>query len=284
MCQRQFVLARIPNFGHDTDILNELENVEVEKIYSIYRITNTVNQKVYIGFTEKNPDYRWRQHIRTMKYVDATQHQYLHKAMLKYGVEHFIFEVIYQSLDQHDTLSVMEPLFITAYRSFGVGVYNLSNGGESSMKGRKHSSTSRALIGAASRGNSYAKGHKHTDETKLICGDASRNRVITDDFRSKISKLKIGNKNFLGHRHTAETKLKMSLSQRGRPVSEEQRKKQRAAMVRYTYQVIHPCGKSETINSMKQFCKLHGLATASMSKVMNGTFKQHKGFRCTKLS
>lgn len=54
----------------------------------IYKITNLVNNKVYIGQTERTLKERWGQH----KYSKGCK--YLHNAILKYGAESFKIEEI----------------------------------------------------------------------------------------------------------------------------------------------------------------------------------------------
>jgi group I intron endonuclease len=56
----------------------------------IYKITNKLNNKIYIGRTDQEPETRWKQHKRYSKYVDTP----LYFAMRKYGTDNFKFEVI----------------------------------------------------------------------------------------------------------------------------------------------------------------------------------------------
>jgi GIY-YIG catalytic domain. len=60
-------------------------------MHYLYRITNQLNGKVYIG--QSNNKRRWSQHKYFAKHPEQTG-QYIHNAMAKYGVENFIFEVI----------------------------------------------------------------------------------------------------------------------------------------------------------------------------------------------
>ena len=60
----------------------------------IYKITNDVNGKMYIGKTEReNPEDRWKEHLRGYK-KERFEKRPLYYAMNKYGTEHFHFEVI----------------------------------------------------------------------------------------------------------------------------------------------------------------------------------------------
>ena len=59
----------------------------------IYKITNTVTKKCYIGETEQH-DYnrRWSKHINSVKYKEGCP--LLKASMKKYGVDKFKFVVL----------------------------------------------------------------------------------------------------------------------------------------------------------------------------------------------
>jgi len=107
----------------------------------IYKITNLVNSKCYIGFTQLGVDNRWKAHCR-----DYLRKNYkLYKAMRKYGVENFSIEEIYCSTDLIYTQNVVEPLLIAEYGTFKKG-YNANLGGNRqvfSMETRQKMSRSR---------------------------------------------------------------------------------------------------------------------------------------------
>ncbi len=55
----------------------------------IYKITNIINNKIYIGKTEKSLNKRWSGHIaKSRKNIISV----LHNAILKYGKENFKIE------------------------------------------------------------------------------------------------------------------------------------------------------------------------------------------------
>ena len=96
-------------------------------IYSIYKSTNKINNKVYIGFTNDFP-----QRIREHKYASTRRSNKFYTAIKKYGWDNFSWEIIYQSLDKEHCSCVMEPQFIMEFNSFGrkSDGYNLTIGGE----------------------------------------------------------------------------------------------------------------------------------------------------------
>jgi group I intron endonuclease len=85
----------------------------------LYKITNTVNHKCYIGFTSLSVEQRFKKHIENSKYKRNSQKIY--NAMRKYGVENFIAEQIYEGDDALER----EDEFIKRYKA----EYNMSEGG-----------------------------------------------------------------------------------------------------------------------------------------------------------
>ena len=51
----------------------------------IYKITNNINQKSYIGKTERSIEVRYKEHLRHRNYLNLP----LYKAFNKYGIENF---------------------------------------------------------------------------------------------------------------------------------------------------------------------------------------------------
>lgn len=114
-------------------------------IYSIYRATNTVNGKVYIGFTSRPVSDRISEHRGRYK----KSNYIFYYAIRKYGWDSFIWETLYQSKDGNHTKNIMENFFITEYNSFikyeNSNGYNMSLGGDGRL-GLKHSKKSIDLM------------------------------------------------------------------------------------------------------------------------------------------
>lgn len=95
----------------------------------IYKITNILNNKNYIGQTSiKNPFNRWKQHYEEAFFKNNSL--YLYSAMRKYGIENFIFQIIESNIDKNK-IDERERHWINFYNSFENG-YNLTLGGKQS--------------------------------------------------------------------------------------------------------------------------------------------------------
>ena len=88
---------------------------------AIYKITNKINQKIYIG-QSSNPEQRFLQHCyKHEKYISL-----INKAILKYGKENFDFVIIGWFEDYNEK----EKYYIEYFGSMVPNGYNLSKGGE----------------------------------------------------------------------------------------------------------------------------------------------------------
>lgn len=175
-------------------------------MHYLYRITNQINGKIYIGQTN-NPDYRWYQHC---SYARGTKFkQYIHRAMAKYGVDNFCFEIIATCTNQENT-NETESILIKQYDSrtneFG---YNLMIGG--SYGG--HSEETKEKIRQATIKQIATQGHPAqgrivTEEEKELHRKVRLENPIeyTLELRQKMSEAHLGNTD------TKETKQKKSQS------------------------------------------------------------------------
>lgn len=92
----------------------------------IYKITNELNQKVYIGKTVRSVKQRWDEHCREYQKSHAESRP-LYAAMNKYGIENFIVEEVEEC--SIDILNEREKYWIEHYQSFKNG-YNATIGGD----------------------------------------------------------------------------------------------------------------------------------------------------------
>ena len=92
----------------------------------IYKITNILNDKIYIGKTNSTIEQRWKQHCSDRKRTRCEKRP-LYDAMNKYGIENFTIEEVEQCSPEE--ASEREKYWIEYYGSFKNG-YNATSGGD----------------------------------------------------------------------------------------------------------------------------------------------------------
>lgn len=101
----------------------------------IYKVTNLVDNKLYIGRTSGTLRYRYRKHLYDIKKRNTCP--LLYNAIRKYGINNFKWETIDIAYNIDD-LNNKEKYYIKLYNSNNKdNGYNLTEGGESS-DGYKH--------------------------------------------------------------------------------------------------------------------------------------------------
>lgn len=175
----------------------------------IYKVTNKVNGKSYIGKTKISLEYRRYHHEQKAR----TGCKYLfHRAILAYGSESFEWEIVFDGEVDNATLNRIEIQLIKEENCKLPNGYNMTDGGEGGMRG---------------------SGWRHSDEVRKKCGFKNKGRKLSEEHKQKIRVALFGNQNSLGVEHSQETRKKWSLIRRGRVVSEETKKRLSAATTAY---------------------------------------------------
>jgi group I intron endonuclease len=93
----------------------------------VYRVTNTINGKVYIGKTLQTAEARWAEHV----YMARRNAPWIfNRAIRKYGAAAFGIEVLYTAKTENE-LNVMETFFIILHQSqIRENGYNMTLGGK----------------------------------------------------------------------------------------------------------------------------------------------------------
>ena len=118
----------------------------MKNLCGIYSITNIVNNKIYIG-QSRDIKKRWKDHKR------YTSNSKISKAIFKYGIVNFIFEIL-ECCEQSE-LNDKEVFYIEKFDSIKTG-YNIREGGNN---GNLHDRTKKLI--SESQKLRYRKEQKH---------------------------------------------------------------------------------------------------------------------------
>lgn len=173
----------------------------------IYKITNIINGKVYIGQAD-DINRRWYHH----KYYYQVKDNLIYRAMRKYGIENFSFEVIEEC--SIEALDEREIYYIEQYNSY--------------INAEKSNGYNATLGGSTSRG------YRHTEETKEKIREKKKGKKLSEETKRKIGEALKGKNNFFynkhfigeensmyGKHHSEESKQKMSKSHKGKKLTQE---------------------------------------------------------------
>lgn len=125
----------------------------------VYKATNTLNNKTYIGITKQELRFRKYRHV----YDSKTSKFYFHNAIRKYGQENFTWEIIDRASSIEELLE-LEKKYIEQLKP----EYNMVAGGRGMLN--------------------------PSDETRRRLSEAHKNRFFSEEHRERISKAKKGKK------------------------------------------------------------------------------------------
>lgn len=160
-----------------------------DALCGVYKITNNINLKVYIG-QSINIINRWKDHIHALNRGDS-RCTLLQRAWNKYKEENFSFEIL--ELCAEDRLDEIEIKYIEMYDALNPEKgYNIEPGGNKN----KHLS----------------------EETKQKLRESHLGKTMSEESRRKMSKAQSGEGNGMyGKHHSEEAKKKMSKAKKGKP-------------------------------------------------------------------
>lgn len=131
----------------------------------IYKVTNLLNQKVYIGQTSRSVEDRWKEHLYDSNNpLRDNCCNYFHNAIRKYGASSFVVEPVEEC--ENAILNDREVYWIRFYNSQdGCVGYNSTSGGDNCFSRCPESDATRARKSAVQLGekNSFY-GKQHTNE------------------------------------------------------------------------------------------------------------------------
>lgn len=146
-------------------------------MYSIYKITNKINGKIYIGYTEKSIEERFAGHCADAQNPSPTRP--LIRAIKKYGADSFTIEALYEGTNKEYVLNDREDYYIETYKNI-VGRNNMYNvcpgglGGDRSMSPAYQDYIQNRPSRAGKDNHFY--GMSHSEETKQKISEARKGK------------------------------------------------------------------------------------------------------------
>ena len=145
-------------------------------MYCIYRITNLINGKTYIG--------QHRYDVLNDGYMGSGK--ILKQSIMKYGLENFRKEILISHIPSREYADKAEINMIAIERRHGHSEYNIVDGGQG-FRGH-HTEESKRKIGQAQIGNTHARGANF--------GNAyAKGNVLSEETRKRMGISRIGNAN-----------------------------------------------------------------------------------------
>jgi len=267
----------------------------------IYKATNLINGKFYIGQTTKSLEHRMYQHklsAKEGKYVFA-------RAIKKYGFENFKFEILCKC-ETIEELNNKEIEFIKRLKSTNRDIgYNMTVGGsgcgsgeDNPSFGKKRSDEFKIKVSKALTGRPVSKetkeklriansGRRVSDEAKVKMSTAHTGRKKSEETRIKMGLARTGEKHpRFGKKISEETRNKMSISKIGKKHTEETKNKIIAAISgknhygydHTIYHFYHPEFGSEFCTRQELQIKFN-LQQGNLASVCRGERNQHKGWK-----
>ncbi|MGL5710443.1 MAG: GIY-YIG nuclease family protein [Cetobacterium sp.] len=145
----------------------------------IYKITNLINNKIYIGLTTKTIEERFKNHIYSHK-LERHSHIKLYKAFKKYNIENFKVEKIDEAKNIN-CLNKKEIFWISKYNTTNDEIgYNMCNGGEATL-GRKCRKETKEKISEKAK-ERFLNGFEYHNESSIEGYD--ENGTVVARFKS----------------------------------------------------------------------------------------------------
>lgn len=140
----------------------------------VYKITNLITDKSYIGWTSKNADVRWDEHTKTA--ARNKDNRKFYNAIRKYGIETWKTEILCET-STNEEAKLKEIFYIELFESYLKG-YNSTKGGDGNngivMSEESNKARSNALKGKKKSTSTIEKfkQRKQTETTKKAISDA----------------------------------------------------------------------------------------------------------------
>jgi len=175
-------------------------------IYTVYKVTNLINGKIYIGVHKTTDPYD--------NYLGSGKNIQL--AIKKYGLENFSKEILHVYNNQDDAY-MMESILVDDDFISRNDTYNAKVGGFGGGIAHKPEVRRRMSESYKGSGNPFY-GKKHSKETRMSISknvSGCKNPNYGNRFNHTIETKQKISESVLGRKHSEETKAKISKSNKG---------------------------------------------------------------------
>jgi len=163
---------------------------------NIYKITNLINGKIYIGQTIRTLQERFKEHCRERR---NKNHMPIVRAIQKYGKDNFKIELM-KKCKSLEEMNYYEMLFILFAKQNLEGCYNIFIGGGN----KKHTEEIKRKMSLAKKGKKKPESFKNFIRMRNLTNNPAKKESV----RKKISD------SHKGKILSEETRKKMSLAKR----------------------------------------------------------------------
>jgi len=234
----------------------------------IYKITNKINGKCYIGRTKRKLIYRIAEHKRNAKKKSIKYPIY--NAIRKYGINNFEYSIIDTAKNEKDLLE-KEQTYIDKFGDYNIG--SSKDGGDNYINNPRRKEIMESLKGSKKRIES-AKKRWNKDER---------------DRQSNVAKKQMTKEKSKAMKQGLRNKMKDPIFRRN--LIEKQREtgayspeviKKRSQSRAREWIIITPNNNKIVIKNMSNYCKENNLSCGAMSMVASNKRNHHKGYKVEK--
>lgn len=211
----------------------------------VYKITNKINGKAYIGQTTESLRRRWSRHCREESHCTV-----LKNAIKKYGREAFSVKTLFTT-DSMQDLNHMESYFINKFNSLTPNGYNMTSGG-SNPAATLEVKRKLSILNSGENHPMFGKQHSEYSKKKISASVSGKYHPL------------------FGKPCSEERKAKISLGNRG--------KKRSAAFVEKCKKSVLCVETGEVYASVSDTARDLSVSISAISNVLRGKSNSCKGF------
>lgn len=151
--------------------------------YIVYKISNTIDDKLYFGVTQQSLEKRWQQH----KCNSSRKNYHLYNAIIKYGYENFKIEIVFNANSKEDMFKKEIELIKLHQSNNSKYGYNNSKGGESSRYGCRLDDAQKKKISEYQKNRTR---NPFSEETKSKMSKSAKGRDMSTQIKLSVEKRK----------------------------------------------------------------------------------------------